>query len=401
MKRRLGTVGAAARRATLLLAGLGLVAAACAHAPQRNEAYKLPAAYNFAFYDTHPAAARSFYAAHYAHFGIYEVLLDHGEDAEAEMEALHRRILDYVENPPVFEPPAEIIAPDWSKIAYETGRSMDWTHMLHSQLYDILTDESVVDKKAAGERAMAYYLANGHSAFSTRGYGHRWMEGGGAWAGEFRRKYPDLNGILWAYHWHHAAVYEALMEPDPGQRTVELDRVIAVFEDSVLMNPPREMPLTAEVAPRFSALFPAAAHIFDNLHMMHDVVNDIMADERLAVDEKVAEIERMRTNMRYLAQEAVVAPGMPMGEDHAMSGGSMRVPTRLSDGTWLPQGHPDARMASMEELMMPMGGPPAAVDVRPPHVHPEVPVEAPEDEHGDGHEGDGGHGDHEAAGGSR
>lgn len=351
-----GAAGRPARiAATAAAALLGAVLAACAGAPARDEVFRLPASYNFAFYDTYEDAARSFYAAHYAHFGAYETLLDHGEDATAEMETFHRRVLHYVERPPRFEPPAEIIAPEWSKMAFETGRSMDWTHMLHSQLYDILTDDRVEEKRRAGERAIAYYLSRPGAAFSTRGYGHRWMEGGGSWAGTFRRKYPGINGILWAYHWHHAAVYEALMEPDPAERARELERVIATFEDSVLADPPEEMPLTAEIAPRFSRTFPSAAQIFDNLHMMHDVVNDIMADPSLSRPEKEAEIERMRRNMTYAAQEAVIAPGMPMGEGHAMSEGAMRVPTRLPDGSWLPQGHPDARLADMEELMRPLG----------------------------------------------
>ena len=202
--------------------------------------------------------------------------------------------------------------------------------------------------------------------------------------GTFARTYPGLNGILWAYHWHHAAIYEALMESTPEARERELERVIRTFTDSVLVNPPETMPLTAEIAPRFSRMFPAAAQIFDNLHMMHDVANDVMVDARLSRIEKEAEIERMRLNMSYPAQGMVVAPGMPMAEmpntggmprhgrgdgrhgrgaggpgsamsdHHAMSEGGMRVPTRLPDGSWLPQGHPDARVASMEELMQPL-----------------------------------------------
>ncbi|MFQ5890772.1 MAG: hypothetical protein ACE5JR_12065 [Gemmatimonadota bacterium] len=345
-------IPARADRVTLL--GAALFLSACSSAPQRNEVYRLPAAYNFAFYDTYNEAARSFYAAHYAHFGAYETLLNRGEDAVAEMETFRARVVEYLDHPPRFEPPAEVIAPNWSKMAFETGRAMDWTHMLHSQLYDILTDDRVRDKKTAGERAIAYYLSRANTAFSTRGYGHRWMEGGGAWAGTFRKKYPGINGILWAYHWHHAAVYEALMEPDPEARRQELNRVIAVFKDSVLRNPPKVMPLAAEMAPRFSRMLPAAAQIFDNLHMMHDVVNDIMADASLSRAEKEAEIERMRRNMTYAAQDAVTAPGMPM-TGHSMSEGSMRVPTRLPDGSWLPQGHPDARLATMEEFRMPLG----------------------------------------------
>lgn len=366
-----------------MAAGLAFLAGACASVPQRNEVYRLPADYNFAFYDTYNEAARSFYAAHYAHFGTYETLLDHGENATAEMAAFREGVLGYVEEPPVFEPPAEIIAPEWSKIAFETGRSMDWTHMLHSQLYDIVTDDRITDKRAAGERAISYYLANDRSAFSTRGYGHRWMLGGGSWAGVFARKYPDINGILWAYHWHHAAVYEALMEPDPTRRRLELDRVIAVFQDSVLKDPPKYMPLMGEVAPEFTRMFPAAAHIFDNLHMMHDVVNDIMADEGLSRREKEVEIERMRRNMIYAAQDVVIAPGMPMHGDHAMAESAMRVPTRLPDGSWLPQGHPEARLASMDELALPMGVAPATSEPPTMEHRGEPPVEA-------GHQHDGG-----------
>ena len=331
------------------------VLTSCTAVTPRNGQFYLPGDYNFAFYDTHTDAARSFYAAHVAHFGIYEVALTQGEDASAEFSALEARIRRLVVDPPKFEPPAEIIAPQWTKIAYPTGHSMDWTHHLHSQLYDILSDPSVAQKQAAGERAIAYYIGTPEAAYATRGYGHRWMMGGGSWAGLFPKKYPSINGILWSYHWHHAAVYEALMEPTPEAQARELERVITVFVDSVLVDPPDYMPLTAEVAPRFGKMFPAAAHIFDNLHMMHDVTNDIMVDERLSREQKEAEISRMLQNQLYVSQDFVVAPGLSMaGGDHVMAPSAMRVPTELPDGSWLPQGHPEARMVSMSELMMPL-----------------------------------------------
>ncbi|MGH7546093.1 MAG: hypothetical protein ACREKI_07915 [Gemmatimonadota bacterium] len=330
---------------TVIAASAG---AADAQIVQRGAQFRLAASYNFAFYDTHNAAARSFYAAHYAHFGAYEVLLRHGADAEAEVERLREQVLRYIDRPPKFEPPAEIIAPEWSKIAYPTGHSMDWTHMLHTQLYDILTDDRVRDKKAAGERAIAYYLSSAGSAFATRGYGHAFMLAGGPWAEVFARKYPKVNGILWAYHWHHAAVYEALLEPDSAARRIALERVIRVFRDSVLADPPSYMPLTAQVAPKFGEMFPAAAQIFDNLHMMHDVVNDIMADERIPKEAKGREIERMRQQMLYANQEWVIPPPLPVHAHGAMPMEAMTVPTRLSDGRWLPQGHPRARAPEMD-----------------------------------------------------
>jgi hypothetical protein len=338
--------------AVLLIA---LLETSCGGVRPRNSQFYLPGDYNFAFYDTHTRAAQSFYAAHVAHFGIYEVALTQGEDATEAFAELEARIRGLVTEPPKFEPPAELIAPSWMRMGHATGAAMDWTHHLHSQLYDILTDPSITEKQEAGERAIAYYLSNATSAFSTRGYGHRWMMGGGEWAGTFARKYPDINGILWAYHWHHAAVYEALMEPTPEAQARELDRVIDLFVDSVLVNPPEYMPLAAESAPRFSKMFPAAAQIFDNLHMMHDITNDIMVDERLSREQKDAEMARMLQNQLYASQDFVVAPGISMmGDDHAMGPNSMRIPTLLPDGSWLPQGHPEAQMAPMNEFMMPL-----------------------------------------------
>jgi hypothetical protein len=38
------------------------------------------------------------------------------------------------------------------------------------------------------------------------------------------------------------------------------------------------MPQSAAIAPRFTARYPEAAIIFDNLHSLHDVVSDILAD---------------------------------------------------------------------------------------------------------------------------
>ena len=336
-------------------AAAALLAVGCA--PGQNAVYRLPAAYNFQFYDTYEFAARSFYAAHFTHFGVYENLMRTGAERTDRMAGFVDEVRGYIADPPRFEPPADIIAPTWSRLAYETGQSMHWTHMLHSQLYDILTDDRVADKRAAGERAISYYLSEADAAFSTRGYGHRFMEGGGPWAGTFRVAYPEVNGILWAYHWHHAAVYEALMEADSGRRAEELARVISVFEDSVLADLPTVMPLTAEVAPEFSRMFPAAAHIFDNLHMMHDVVNDIMADDAFDLPAKRDEIERLRRLMIYEGQDLVEAPGMPMHGDHEMGGSSMRVATQLEDGSWLPQGHPDAEMATMDALMNPLPAP--------------------------------------------
>ena len=139
------------------------------------------------------------------------------------------------------------------------------------------------------------------------------------------------------------------MQEDPEDRRHALSRVIRVFTDSVLPNPPTYMPLTAQMAPKFSAMFPAAAHIFDNLHMMHDVVNDIMVDDRIRPAAKGREIERMLQQMLYANQEWVIAPMIPAGGHGNMPMSVMTIPTQLPDGSWLPQGHPDAKRPRMND----------------------------------------------------
>ena len=141
------------------------------------------------------------------------------------------------------------------------------------------------------------------------------------------------------------------MEDDAGDQQRELTRVLGVFTDSVLQNLPSYMPLTAQIAPKFGAMFPAAAHIFDNLHMMHDVVNDIMVDVRIGVRAKGLEIGRMLEQMLYANQEWVIPPPFPADAHANMPMSVMTVPTQLPDGSWLPQGHPEARMAEMRRMM--------------------------------------------------
>jgi hypothetical protein len=58
------------------------------------------------------------------------------------------------------------------------------------------------------------------------------------------------------------------------------------------------MPMTAAVAPRFAERHPCAAIIFDNLHMMHDILSDVLASDRIPREAKGAEIERQLAEFR-------------------------------------------------------------------------------------------------------
>jgi hypothetical protein len=69
-------------------------------------------------------------------------------------------------------------------------------------------------------------------------------------------------------------------------------------------NMPRIMPMTAAVAPMFAARYPEASIIFDNLHSMHDVVSDILANPSVPRGRKRAEIllaaRRFRDDTSYV-----------------------------------------------------------------------------------------------------
>jgi len=52
------------------------------------------------------------------------------------------------------------------------------------------------------------------------------------------------------------------------------------------------MPMMAETSPLFSAKYPYIANAFDNLHMLHDMVNDILASDWMSESQKQTQIKR-------------------------------------------------------------------------------------------------------------
>jgi hypothetical protein len=94
---------------------------------------------------------------------------------------------------------------------------------------------------------------------------------------------------------------------------------------------PSVMPMTAAVAPEFSRRHPRAAAIFDNLHMMHDVISDILASpdiprerKRAAIEAQLAEFRSDRRNTLSLEEWRTMSAHM--GGVAAMGGRAMPSP---------------------------------------------------------------------------
>jgi hypothetical protein len=86
------------------------------------------------------------------------------------------------------------------------------------------------------------------------------------------------------------ALHEALLaSPNPTQRRANVDAVFARFWsllDSAPASLPTAMPQSSEIAPMFTERYPEVAIIFDNLHSLHDVASDILADPAIPRGEK-------------------------------------------------------------------------------------------------------------------
>ncbi len=106
--------------------------------------------------------------------------------------------------------------------------------------------------------------------------------------------YPSLTGAMWAARWYGLAVLTPLEDFPAGP---ERDRALETVEGRLRAKlslgglpeaPPTELPLAPAIAPGLVALHDRAASIIDNLHMMLDVIADVLVhptvpDRRAAV----------------------------------------------------------------------------------------------------------------------
>jgi hypothetical protein len=263
------------------------------HAGAYYDQTYLSASHNWAFRHEFPKVDALFNAFDYGHARLYETLW---RDPRAPQPVLDQRQFQFItrellRNPPSVPLDGGAIAPEWEKLAPEVEAMFEWAHMLHRQIYDVWADDRIrpTDKDARVAAVIAYYKSRRHLAFSSMPKNMNVMEGQ-SYSLSFRKRFPTYNGLIWSYHWLQMTLYEALLDAQtPAQRKDNVDAVVARFWallDSAPASLPSEMPQSPAIAPAFSSRYPDAAAIFDNLHSLHDVVSDILADERVPRGEK-------------------------------------------------------------------------------------------------------------------
>ncbi len=282
---------------------------------RRDESFHLPGSFNWQFLKHYEGAARLFNAFDYGHAILYERLLVEDSATAARKLAMDYRYLtgDLLRNPPRFSVPEEAVAPNYAKFAWPAKEMFEWAHVLHRQIYDVYADPRLDDaaKLAKVEQLTDFYLANTKYAFLGDPKGMHLMDD--QWFSQrFRREQPEFNGLIWAYHWLQVGLYDPLIEGATQQeREAGVARVVAGFwqmVDGGMATYPATMPMTAEVSPKFAARHPRATAIFDNLHMMHDIISDILAEPSLDRAGKRAEILRQLEEMKRPGTN-LMAPG--------------------------------------------------------------------------------------------
>ena len=258
-----------------------------------------PARHNWAFRERYPEAERLLSAFDYGHAILYETLLSRSTvaDAGARLDgAIYDRVVNRIlRRPPRLALEERAIGPRYAALVPELLAMFEWAHVLHRQLYDVLSTRRLTPEQlnARVAEVLRYYQSRPDLALSSAPKSMALMEGQ-PFSLAFRRAAPKFNGLIWSYHWLQIALYEALLAAeDAGGSRASLDASLGRFWwmlDSGNARLPTVMPMSPAVAPRFSAQFAEAAIIFDNLHALHDVAADILASPVVARSAKRAAI---------------------------------------------------------------------------------------------------------------
>jgi hypothetical protein len=252
--------------------------------PAPVEAYQLNKVY--------PEAQRLLFAFDYGHALVYERLLNNrGKITNPEKfeKDLLKSVIAILKNPPYVKMDEDDIAPNYVFAFPLTVNLFDWSHLLHQYVLDILaSSEDRGDKMYARvDEIFRQYKQNDIIAITDVCKTMLFMDGH-SFSKKFRRTYPSFNLLIWSYHWFQIRLYEDLMLPTKIERDVAINKTLKDFWLLIADLPDSAdfdmMPETFKVAPTFSKKFPYIAASFDNNHMLHDIVSDLLTSDNIPLN---------------------------------------------------------------------------------------------------------------------
>ena len=284
----------------------------------------LPGMHNYEFNDAFPAASRLFNAFDYGHAILYQALWQSPATAAQDLDGREYNFLtkSLLPHPPRVALDEAAVGPDWALLAPEVLSMFHWAHLLHRQLYDVLAHDvnNSAERNAEVATLVRYYKSRPMLAFSSSPKSMALMEGQ-PFSRAFRKQNPRFNGLIWSYHWYQMALYDALLKAtNHEEQHANVDAVVGRFMQMAqgdVSGLPSLMPMSPAIAPLFSAQFTEASIIFDNLHSLHDVVSDILANpivprsqKRRAILQAAKEYRDVTTGVTTVDEWVAMAHGM-------------------------------------------------------------------------------------------
>ncbi len=310
------------RRAAVMIVAvvIAVTVAACSQFEPRDKRFYYRALWNFALREDLAELDSEFNGVDFGHSNLYEnLLLTGGTDIPVIEETARKQTLAFIATQPRINPNEEAIAPTYMKLAWRAQNTFDEAHALHRATYDIVVSDEP-EKDRAIRNVLAYYQESAY-AITAKRLDHRRLDAL-PYSQSFRKRFPLFNATIWSYHYLQVAVYDPLQAARSLEEKTQAVRPILATYRRYLDQPPVQwtfMPLTAELSPSFASHYPEIANIFDNLHMLHDNISDILTSELLPTWEaKRAEIYRI-VNTYYLASADATNPMIvttPKAQEH-------------------------------------------------------------------------------------
>jgi hypothetical protein len=250
--------------------------------PMPPEAYKLGEVY--------PEAQKLLFAFDYGHGLVYErLIINRGKitDPEGFEKQLLADIFWILKNPPNVKVDEADIAPAYVYKFPKIVSLFDWSHLLHQFVLDILATSK--DRGPAMinriNEIYAHYNTMPKVAITEVCKTMMFMDGH-YFSKAFRNNFPSFNLLIWSYHWFQIKLYEDLLAPTKKERDLAVEATIKEFWNLISDLPDSAyfdmMPETAVEAPTFAKLFPKIPFAFDNNHMLHDIVSDLLVSTKVS-----------------------------------------------------------------------------------------------------------------------
>ena len=221
------------------------------------------------------------------------------------------KIIAILKNPPHIKVEEQDIAPNYVYTFPLVLDLFDWSHLLHQFVLDVLATS---EDRGPGminriNDLFVQYQSQPAVRITDTCKTMLFMDGQ-PYSKEFRRTYPSFNLLIWSYHWFQVRLYEALLKPTKAERDLGVKETTKKFWELISNLPDSAdfdmMPETAKEAPTLALLFPKIPPAFDNNHMMHDIVSDMLTSNKVSRERLRA--EAMRVGRMAQDPEAFKAP---------------------------------------------------------------------------------------------